>query len=197
MTEVLRVSGYAVRPYIEALAALRMRVFREFPYLYDGALDYEMDYLESFTKSEQCVVVLAKNRNGIIGASTGMPLAVADQAFKQPFEISGHDVGEVFYFGESVLEQSERGKGIGHRFFDERETHARALGFKVAAFCAVTRTVDHPLRPSGYRALDDFWTKRGFVQRPELMAELAWPQIDSQGQDVTNRLIFWLKRLAE
>jgi GNAT superfamily N-acetyltransferase len=196
VTEVLRVSGHAVTPYIEALAELRMRVFREFPYLYDGAIDYEMDYLESYTKSEQCVVVVAKNINGIIGASTGMPLAGADQAFKRPFEISGHNVGEVFYFGESVLEQSERGMGIGHQFFDERETHARALGFKVAAFCAVARADDHPLRPSGYRALDDFWIKLGFVKRPDLIAELAWPQIDNQGLDVTNRLVFWLKSLA-
>lgn len=196
MTEVLRVTGHAVKPYIESLAGLRMRVFREFPYLYDGVIDYERDYLENYAKSEQCVVVVAKNRNGIVGASTGMPLAVADQAFKQPFEASGQDMAGVFYFGESVLEQSERGKGIGHRFFDERETHARALGYKIAAFCAVTRDDDHPLRPSGYQALDEFWTKRGFVKRPELMAELAWPQIDSQGLDVTNRLVFWLKSLA-
>lgn len=27
---------------------------------------------------------------------------------------------------------------------------------------------DHPLRPAGYRLLDDFWRSQGYVKHPEL-----------------------------
>ena len=36
--------------------------------------------------------------------------------------------------------------GIGHPVFDLREAHARVRGFSQAAFCAVIRSDDHPLR---------------------------------------------------
>jgi len=36
-----RRSGPALLPYIPELARLRIEVFRDFPYLYDGSLDYE------------------------------------------------------------------------------------------------------------------------------------------------------------
>ena len=35
--------------YLEDLAQLRIKVFRAFPYLYDGSIDYEMSYLETYT----------------------------------------------------------------------------------------------------------------------------------------------------
>lgn len=38
---VVRKSGTDLIPYIPELARLRIQVFRDFPYLYDGTLDYE------------------------------------------------------------------------------------------------------------------------------------------------------------
>ncbi|WP_394701474.1 GNAT family N-acetyltransferase [uncultured Roseibium sp.] len=81
---------------------------------------------------------------------------------RRPFEEAGLDPAEVFYFAESVLDPDYRGRGIGHRFFDEREAHARSLGCSTAAFCAVIRPDDHPMRPEDYSPLDPFWTKRGY-----------------------------------
>ena len=40
---VKRFSGTEAQPYLPDLARLRIEVFREFPYLYDGNLDYEPD----------------------------------------------------------------------------------------------------------------------------------------------------------
>ena len=36
---------------MEALAAQRIRVFREFPYLYDGDVGYEREYLATYVHS--------------------------------------------------------------------------------------------------------------------------------------------------
>ncbi len=185
-------SGRAARPWLDALAALRMRVFREFPYLYDGSLEYERDYLAEYAESDSSVIVLALAGETAAGCSTGLALIDADGAFQQPFQQSGLALDDVFYFGESVLDPAWRGRGIGHAFFDQREAHARALGFAVTAFCAVQRPDDHPLRPAGYRPLDGFWKKRGYQPRPDLVTRFGWKDID-QPAETDKRMQFWIR----
>lgn len=193
MIQITRLSGEAIRPCLPEVARLRIGVFREYPYLYDGSEAYERDYLQVYVEAARSVVVLAIKDGEIIGASTGLPLEEADEAFRKPFEESGIDPRDVFYFGESILKPSERGQGIGHRFFDEREAHAREHGFSVTAFCAVERQPDHPMKPADYRANDAFWNKRGYVKTPSLCAELDWKQVDEPQQEVCNSLVFWTK----
>ena len=36
MLTILPLTGAAITPYIDALAQLRIAIFREYPYLYDG-----------------------------------------------------------------------------------------------------------------------------------------------------------------
>lgn len=189
--EILTLSGAQVRPYLAELAQLRIEIFREFPYLYEGTEAYERDYLEVYATSGRSVVVLALENSILIGASTGLPLAEADEAFQRPFVEQGIDPAQVFYFGESLVKQSKRGQGMGHEFFDQRERHARAHGFLTMAFCAVERPEDHPMKPDNHRANDAFWGKRGYRKVPNLIAELTWKQVD-QEQEICNRLGFWL-----
>jgi GNAT superfamily N-acetyltransferase len=195
MIEIRCVSGDEVEPWLGALARLRIRVFREFPYLYEGSESYERQYLESYAKSRLGLVVLAVQADRVVGASTAMPLTDADQAFQQPFLDAGVLPQSVCYFGESVLEPSERGKGLGHRFFDERERHALGHGFSTAAFCSVIREPSHPLRPADFRDHHAFWIKRGYRQNPDLVATLGWRQIDQGPHEVVNQLVFWQKSL--
>ena len=44
--EIRRVSGRALPDYLEDVARLRIEVFRDFPYLYDGTVEYEEKYLQ-------------------------------------------------------------------------------------------------------------------------------------------------------
>ncbi len=192
MVRIETVTGGSVLPWLEDLAALRIRVFRQFPYLYDGSMDYERDYLAEYAESERGLIVLALDQDRVVGCSTGLPLAEADAAFRRPFVEAGRDLESVFYFGESVLEAEYRGRGLGHQFFDQREAHARRLGYPVTAFCAVVRPPDHPLRPPGYRVLDGFWRKRGYRPFPELQARFAWKDVDQAGE-TQKSLVFWLK----
>jgi GNAT superfamily N-acetyltransferase len=189
------VTGEDIAPWIEAVADLRIRVFRDWPYLYEGSVGYEREYLIHYRTSPGSVFVLAlDDAGGVAGCSTGLPLIDAHNEFRAPFRVSGYELGRVFYFGESVLDPAWRGRGIGHAFFDEREAHARKLGFDITAFCAVLRPNDHPLRPADYRPLDEFWKKRGYEPVEGLTTSFAWQDID-QAHETDKPMQFWVKRL--
>ncbi len=180
---------------LQAVARLRIAVFRDWPYLYDGDADYEAAYLAAYTRSPRSVFVLAFDGDEVVGASTGLPLADETPGFHAPFSARGIDVGRVFYCGESVLRPAYRGRGVGHAFFDAREAHARALGgFDVCAFAAVDRAPDDPRRPAGHRDNDAFWSARGYVRQPGMTMHLAWKEI-GEAAEAPKPLTFWLRRL--
>lgn len=193
--EIQVVSKQALLPYVEAVAQLRMSVFREYPYLYDGSREYEQRYLQTYIDAQDCIFVLVLDGKNVIGASTALPLIAETLELKQPFLDHGYNLNEIFYFGESVLLPRYRNQGIGARFFAEREAHAKHLNFKYAAFCNVQRPEDHPLCPPQYRSLDDFWHKRGFTRHPELKAWFSWRELN-ETEESLKPMVFWLKQLS-
>jgi GNAT superfamily N-acetyltransferase len=191
--EVLR--GAAIRPHLTAVARLRIEVFREWPYLYDGDLDYEARYLEVYARSARAVLVLVRDGKEVVGASTGIPLDEESEPFQAPFLKAGIAPAEVFYCGESVLARPYRGRGLYPRFFAEREGHARALGgLRWVAFAAVEREAEDLRRPPHHRPLDPYWRRLGYERRPELSMELGWREIGRAGEQ-RNTLVFWLRPL--
>ena len=187
-------TGKDVERYIPEVAKLRIEVFREFPYLYDGTMEYEAKYLRTYTASPDSVIVIAFDGDQVVGASTAVPLRHEMEEIKRPFLAIEIDPDSVFYLGESVLRREYRGQGIGVSFFEEREVHASRIGdFGWGAFCAVERPPDHPRRPKDYAPLDAFWNKRGYFKRPELRTTLSWKDIDQTDQ-TTKPMVFWLKR---
>lgn len=188
-------AGEAVRPYLDDLARLRMAVFRDYPYLYDGDAGYERRYLEAYARSRRSVFVLALDGSQVVGCSTGIPLVDEVAAIQQPFVARGMLLSEVFYFGESVLLKAYRGQGIGHRFFQQREAHARRLlAYRWTAFCAVERAANDSRRPADYQPNDAFWTKRGYQRQDDMFCTLDWTEIDAL-EPSAHRLRFWLRPL--
>ena len=187
-------TGAALERALPEVARLRIEVFRDWPYLYDGDLAYETRYLDGYRTSPGAVVVGAYAGDRLVGAATGTPMEDHAEDFAAPFAASGHDLTQIFYCAESVLEPSWRGHGIGHGFFDLREAHARALGRRYAAFCAVIRPEDHPARPAGYRPLDAFWRKRGYAPLPGVVAHFTWRDVGAS-EDTPKPLQFWMRKL--
>lgn len=187
-------SGEAIGPYLGDLARLRITVFRDWPYLYDGDEASEAMYLRAYLRTPHSVVVLVFDGDHAVGASTGLPLASEPEAFLAPLADSAIDPDEVFYCGESVLLPAYRGRGLGHLFFDERESHARALGgFAWSAFCAVDRTVGDPRQPAFHRGNEVFWHKRGYAPRPGLQVTLPWREVGLG--EVAHTLTYWMRPL--
>ncbi|MTH99338.1 GNAT family N-acetyltransferase [Roseibium sp. RKSG952] len=194
VTDVHALTGSTLAGALDDVARLRIAVFRAWPYLYDGDLEYERKYLQSYRDSDKAIVVGAFDGDRLIGASTGAPLTDHADDFAAAFEGSGLDLAEIFYCAESVLLPEYRGQGVGHRFFDLREAHAQSLGFGKCAFCAVQRPQDHPMRPASYRPLDEFWRARGYEKLAGAVAQFSWKDLGDKDETL-KPLQFWIRDL--
>lgn len=179
---------------LEELARLRIAVFRAWPYLYDGDMDYERAYLRAYAESADAVVVAARDGPRLVGAATGAPMEDHAEEFGEPFEARGYRLEDIFYCAESVLLPEYRGQGAGHAFFDHREARARALGRRWCCFCSVVRPVDHPLRPEGYVPLDAFWRRRGYAPMEDVVARFSWKDL-GEAEETEKPLRFWIRAL--
>ncbi len=192
--EVRRLSRQEAEAALDDLARLRIEVFRDFPYLYEGDVDYERRYLATYMASPGAVIVGAFGGAELVGAATASPLADHFGEFAQPFAARGLDPAEFFYFGESVLRKRYRGRGVGVRFFEEREKAAREAGFSRCVFCAVVRPAGHPARPADYTPLDAFWAKRGYGRVEGLVTGFSWRDV-GEAEETVKPMEFWEKRL--
>ena len=83
--QIQELRGGELEPWLDALGELRIRVFREYPYLYDGSLDYERDYLRIYQKAVGSLVVIVTGPDGhVIGATTCLPMAEESAEFQAP-----------------------------------------------------------------------------------------------------------------
>ena len=188
-------TGERIKSALPEIARLRIEVFRDWPYLYDGSYSYEHDYFARFAASDGAIVAAAIDGDRIVGAATATRMGGHADGFEKPFVEAGYDISRIFYFGESVLLRAYRGRGLGHRFFDERERHARTFpGVDKTTFCSVVRPNEHPQKPADYRPLDAFWIKRGYRQIPGVLGAFAWQDIGEEKETV-KPMQYWMKDL--
>ncbi|MEM8632995.1 MAG: GNAT family N-acetyltransferase [Pseudomonadota bacterium] len=195
MTERRILKGADIVPWLDDFAALRIRVFREWPYLYDGDLDYERRYAQSYVSSENAVIAAVIDGGRMVGASTGLPIEDHEDGFASSFENRPEKPEELYYCAESVLDAAYRGQGFGNWFFDVREAEARRLQRRYSTFCAVLRDPAHPMRPKAARALAPFWRKRGYRELPDVETRFPWTDLGEEAE--TDKVLrFWIKDLC-
>jgi len=175
------------------VAALRIRLFREWPYLYDGDMDYETEYLKVYARSARSLLVVVRDGDRVIGCATSLPLADDDDAFHAPFLEAGLDVDRIYYLGEILLLPEYRGRGYGHALMHAIHEHARDLdGFTQSALAVVIRDPADPRRPAGETDLDPLWTKHGYSRRPDLTMWLPWKE-HGEEEETPKAMAFWLR----
>lgn len=194
MIRITCLYGADIATQLTALAQLRIRVFREYPYLYDGTAEYEQSYLQRYVSSPRSMAVLAWDNDQLIGASTGMPLVDEVAEFQQPFTEAEWRRSDLFYCAESVLLPSYRGRGIYRDFFHRREQHAMAQGCKQSVFCAVVRPQSHPQRPLDYQPLDNVWQRFGYTRLEGVTTHFSWQDL-GDSEDTAKRMQFYGKPL--
>lgn len=192
--EFIKLHGKKISPYLNELANLRITVFKEFPYLYEGSLEYEQKYLKTYQDCSDSMVVIALFENKVIGATTCIPMIHESDEFKQSLIQKGIDLSRVMYFGESIILKEFRGKKIGHKFFDLREKYSKELieHLEYSCFCAVDRDLEHPLRPENYQGLDNFWKRMGYDKKEDMKVYYPWKDIDKEFED-NKSMTIWMK----
>jgi ribosomal protein S18 acetylase RimI-like enzyme len=190
------VSGQEVSPYIDDLANLRMNVFAEYPYLYEGKLEYERPYLNQYVVSQNSIIALAKIDSRVIGFVSGVPIAESfDQDSKNLFSGKEISVETIFYLGEIVIEPEYRYGSIGNKLYELFERQVRSSGaYTTIMGCMVVRDEDDPKRPSNYVALDKIIEKRGAVKCPDLIERRDWPE-SGQEDFIPHLMQYWAKEL--
>lgn len=182
---------------LDVLGELRIRVFRDWPYLYEGDLEYEREYLHTYVHAPTSFGFFAYDGDKMVGATTAIELRHESAEFQKPFLDQKIPIDDVVYFGESILLSEYRGQGVGKRFMQERLQYTRSFGTKTwAAFCAVVREANHPLKPKDYEPLDGFWRASGFSPRPGMLAHFNWKDLDKKHED-QKQLQFWLQELKK
>ncbi len=191
----LSLRGQEIERYIDDLGSLRIQVFAEWPYLYKGDLNYERNYLKTYTHSERSFIFMLTDQGRVVGATTAIHLEDETPEFKAPFVNNGYDLNTILYFGESLLLPQYRGFGYGKKFMEKRLEFANAFpNIKTVAFCAVQRNNEDPRRPNNHRSLDTFWKQTGFIPNEKLIAHYTWQDIGDTNP-TTKPLKFWLKNI--
>jgi len=190
----------AILPHIRTVADLRIRLFRHYPYLYDGSPDYEERYLRGFAQTNRALLLLAFDGDRPVATATSLPLASGADILEgadKLFEAEGYNPHSVYYYSEILVEPAYRGLGIARRFYEHRAQFARHHGYQTASFAAIVKPESHPQRPPGYFDPAVLWHRLGFTPHPDLRIQYEWPTIEADGSTIerAHTLRFWTKSL--
>ncbi|AIT09265.1 hypothetical protein LO80_04300 [Candidatus Francisella endociliophora] len=187
--------GLEIDKFLNDVIDLRIKVFREYPYLYDGNLEYEREYFKDFIKDSTARVILVKDADKVVAVATSIALSNAhlcDDTHK-PFVEKGYDVERFYYYGEIMIDQDYRNQGISKQIYQLREKEAKSLGFDKLCFATIIKDSDNI--PADYFDPNKMWKSMGFVERLDMRVECSWPKIQADGstKEQTSGLNFWIK----
>ncbi len=188
-------TGAAIADALDDVATLRLDIFPEYPYLYDGRREDELEYLGTYAGAPDACVMLARDGHKVVGAATGMPLIHEDAPLLDAFAGTSFPLDEAYYVGELLFRPGYRNSGLGRKLLAELESHVRSLGRYRTLTCAtVERPDDHPLRPRDYIPITRFLARTGFVRLPGVTTHFIWRETDGVKRDHPMQL--WSKDLS-
>lgn len=187
-------NGAQIEEHLEAIAQLRIDIFREYPYLYKGDASYEKKYVQTYADSKQSVVIVALDGSALAGAMTGIPLLDEMDELKTPFASGPYSLESIYYVGELLFYPVYRDKGLGSIMLNQLEEYVRQIGgFRHLTCATVIRPDNHSMRPAGFKPIERFLNHANFVKLEGVTASLAWPGLD--GKTRHHALQFWMKSL--
>lgn len=186
--------GKEIEKYIEELGRFRIEIFKEYPYIYDGDMEYEKKYLGRYARCEESFLLVVDNEHGIDCACTGIPLKDELPEFQKPFLERDIPIDKIFYLGEVMVRKNLRGQGLGTRLMDRALTHVYNAGlYEEVVLATVIREPNHPLRPADYIDKDNLWRKFGFEKLDGITVSFDWKDIGEE-QETTKEMVYWRKQ---
>jgi hypothetical protein len=186
-----------IESYTKYIASLRLMMFKEFPYLYEGSLEQEEKYLSFYTDFPDGRVVLAKQGGCIAGLLTGMPMIsicehISD--FKKTLDEHKRTLNGAYYYGEGLVLPAYRGQGMLTKMFEVLNNEIKIMGYNHAYGITVIRDKNDARRPAHYRDTDTLWDRMGLTKTTMVYGG-KWPTIIKTGDTAIemNYLQIWEK----
>lgn len=190
-----------VTPLLPFVASLRINVFREYPYLYDGNFKEEMDDLEHCAQLPHNAIAIAYHKNTPIGFLYGIPLVEFQSHFENPvidlFKEKNLQPETCYYFADVIILPEHRGNHLTKKLFDVLEAYAQENGYSSASFITENHEV-HPLKPVDYKSLAPLWTYLQY-KKTGLQSEGSWQTHQPDGSIKKQKHLadIWFKQLKQ
>ena len=190
-----------VKPLLPFVATLRINIFREYPYLYDGNLKEEMDDLEQCAQVPHNALAIAYHKETPIGFLYGIPLIEFKSHFENPvvdlFKDKNLAPETCYYFADVIILPEHRGNGLTKKLFDTLEIYAQEQGYCSASFITESHDI-HPLKPVDYKPLEPLWKYLQY-KKTGLQSEGSWltHQPDKSVTKQKHVADIWFKQLKQ
>lgn len=182
---MLKIQEVPYESYLEALAHMRIQVFAEYPYLYEGNLAYEKDYLERYARCPEAILAALLDEQGIAqGFCTGIPLCHEEDELRNPIPKPWE---HCFYIGEILLAPEIRGQGWGKQMMTKILSLSEERGFSKHYLYTVVEPLEH--RPSHYQSPAFLWESLHF-HKTNLRTQFEWKRWD-QNQTAFHLMDLW------
>ena len=197
--EIKLVTGKEICTYLDIVATMRLQYFREFPYLYEGSLEAEKNYIRKLALIPDALLTVALMDEKVIGFCTGVPLKSDYDSIKEAktlFINEGVDPTPYFYYGEMIVLPAFRNAKTLLSMAQAQDAWCKARGFIFSCFLTVMRKLNDLRFPKKYRSLEPIWLRGGY-KRMQLSIFLQWPtiQLDGSVEEKVNELEFWEKKI--
>jgi GNAT superfamily N-acetyltransferase len=199
-TDVMDISerllqGSQIQEYLEQIAQLRLTIFMEYPYLYDGGLKDELVYLQHYANHAEATAIISLCGNQLVGAVTAIPLQCESEELTFPVAATQYPVERTIYIGELLLFPDYRNKGLGTRLLSRIVQHFHSQkNYEYLISATVKRAEDHPCRPEGYVPIERFLQRNQFAKISGVTTHFTWKEIDGIHRD--HEMQFWIKVLG-
>lgn len=174
-----------VRNVLSDISALRITVFRDFPFLYDSTVEEDFKFIKQY--ENQGIIITARDGKKVIGGATGLPLKNADSVLQKAVAAVESDWQTYFYHGELMVDKAYRRKGIGRQLW-KRFIQEIPKEYSKLCLCTVVRDKPH--------YLESFWREEGFKERHDIECTYSWKEIGSE-LEVSHTMRFWTKENEE
>ncbi len=188
------VTGKDIASLLPFISEQRLKVFREYPYLYEGSFECEKEYLEGYNRSPNSAIAVAYDDGLLIGFLTGMPLKFFEQN-EESFKRNGLDAELFYYFGEVIVLPQQHRKSICMKLFEALEEHVKKLGYSNSSFLTIITQENNPMHPINCEPID-ILCELGY-SKSTLTKTLDWltVQANNSSQRQSHTLVYWIKKL--
>lgn len=194
--KIEKMQGTQIDPYLAEIIQFVTKMYRDYPYLYNGDDAGYQQYLNTYAQAKEGVIFVAFDGKKIVGVASGMPMADSRDIFKPTLVRHGYSIKNIYYIGEFGVSPEYHGKGIESTLMSKMEQFIKehkqynTISLWELNPASSSQTQRAPTHfPNGI-----FLQNNGFAYHPELNFIVHWTNINEKHES-PHLAVYWLKDL--